>query len=289
MPRRRDVLRVVGVTAAGGLATALAGCSGQSSSDASGGRLNRWAYDPGTQGEDWQAYNVRYHEPATLSRNRMYLTEEQQQRLFSTIQWAAFGDLDYVLTVGADSGTGSYPVSNAIEGSFGVGDVRRGLADGSTRVGTVAGRELYAARPGTFYAVDHGELVFVQNTDQGWVEAYLRDSDRSFVAESVALGRVIDAVGVGAATRVILTGDGVGGHSYHIDGPTTTVRATRPSSMPSARRRQFERRVSELGAELGYPDAATVAYERDSVFLELRMETREAPIGRDPFPLVEER
>lgn len=283
------MLRVTGATAAGGLAAAFAGCTTRSSDSDPVERLGKWGYDPTDYDDGWQQYSLEYQEPSTLSRNRMYLTEAQRQRLFLRVQWADFGDLDYVLDVGAAGGDGSYPLVTAVEGSYGVGAIRGTVAEGSTRVGSVAGRELYESQRGAFAAIAHGESIFLRNIDRPGAEAYLRRSDRSFVANAPAFADFLDRVGVGAYTTVSLAADGggIGGFSYHIDGPTTTVRLLRPQSLTASQRREFERRVRTVGARLGYPDAATFESEADRFFLSLRMETHEAPIGGDPLALLE--
>ena len=289
MAGRRDVLRLAGAATTGGLAAALAGCSERVTSEAPEERWSTWAYDPETYGEDWQEYQLQYFEPTTMSRNRMYFTEDQRSQHFFSVPWADFGDLDYYLELAAGGGNDSYPTVTVVEGSFGVDDVRRNLAEQLTREGTVAGRELYGSQREYRYAIDQGELVVMANSTRSELEAYLRDSDRSFVGDTPAFGQFFDRVGVGASTRMRLSGDGIEGFSYNIDGPTTTVKAMVPGSPALAERRQFERRVSEVGARLGYPDAATVEFEDRSLFLELRMETREAPFGRSPFSVLAER
>jgi hypothetical protein len=289
MPRRRSVLRLVGATAAGGVGTALAGCTARSSDGDATERLGAWAYDPTEYGDGWQQYSFEYQDPAALSRNRMYLSGAQRQRLFLSVPWADFGDLDAILDIGAAGEGGPYPRVTVVEGSYGIGDVRGPISDGSSRVSTVAGRELYADERGTFVAIDHGEVVLVRGLDQRGTEAYLGQSDRSFVPNTPEFGQFVDRVGFGAYTNVTLApGEGgIGGVTYDVDGPTTTVRLLRPQSLTTTERERFQRRVSAVGARLGYPDAATFEYENGRFFLSLRMETHEAPIGGDPLAVLE--
>lgn len=285
MPRRRDVLRAAGTTAAGGLATALAGCTARSSGGDGEGRFGRWLYDPATYGSEWQGYQVSYIEPATFASNETYLNRSMRDWLDDS-GWSWRDRIDYQLQGGVVDGGSVFPSVAVYEGAFGIGRARSLVSEGATRVGAHDGRALYRAESSGYVALDHGEIWYVSDLDRPEAEAYFdRAGEHSFVADDDRFAHFFDHVGVGAYTELRLAGQdtGLAGFSYHVDGPTTTGRSLRQQPLTEAQREAIRRRVERArGANDGVRDA-TFEYDDGEARLTVELDTRRAVVYRDPL------
>lgn len=287
MPRRREVLRLAGATAAAGVGTALAGCTARSSSGDGEGRLDRWLYDPAEYGSDWEGYQVYYIEPAALASNETYLNESMLDWLTGS-SWTTRDRVDYQLQAGVVGGAGTYPLIAIYEGAFGIGSARSAIAEGSTRAGAHDGRALYRVESGGYAAIDHGELWFVGTPNRAGAEAYFDSAgEHSFVADEDRFARFFDRVGVGTYTTLELANDGVGlrGYSYHVDGPTTTARSLRRQPLTERERQAVERRVDRARARFDPLRDISFEYEDGEALLSVELETSRALLVSDPVEM----
>lgn len=282
------MLRLAGASAAGGVAAALAGCTGRSSDGDGRERLDRWLYDPAEYGTGWRQSRVQYGEVADIARNEMYLNDSVTDRLLggSEIDPAS---LDYTLQASVSAGEkgGGFPSLAVLEGSFGIGSARSLAAGGSERVGSYDGRELYRTEDG-YIALDHGVLVYVGPIDRTGAESYLDAAGtHSFVSHSDSFERFGERVGVGTYTDISVAGDGgVEGYTYQVDGPTTTVRSRRLVALTPEQRRVVERRLDHALRVYDYLRDATFEYGDGEAFVRAELDSGQALLIVDPVDVL---
>lgn len=286
------MLRLAGAAAAGGVTTALAGCSSQD--DWHTDRENRvtpWLYDLSAYGASDRHVRLDYWEPVTFERNRTYV-EAETQELLRRWHWGDPWAVDHALRVTPIGAADRLPTVSVSQGSFGVEAVESRLGVEIERVGTHDGRPLYRFGGGIYGVLDHGELVVVENTDRRGGERYLDATPWDGPARDPALTRFFETVGMGAQVRLERNPDGqgptsIGGYAYRLDGPTTRARSIAVPGVSAEAQRELERVVARVQDRKGVFDVETTFADEYTLF-EVTVRTGLVRFGTGPLFAIDD-